>query len=148
MNEIARGDKDLMNMLCESVFENVENINSYLDIKNCLAFFLDDNRKIKIERLKKFIDNFCSIYMNKMKNYIRNNPEEFEEHTRKIFEDTFNIFICLINRHNIRYSDEIEEAHKTLINKYNDDVKLNMIRNNKQGKQNLDTIESDFFKLL
>lgn len=144
MVEIVKGDKNLMKLLCESLYENIENINSYIDIRNNLAFYVDDNMKIKIDSLKRFLDKLCNIFMNNINNHINNNPNVFNDNIKQLFKEKYNIFICLINRDNINYSDVIENKHKQLRDRYIDDVKISMLSNNKIGKSNLNKLETDF----
>lgn len=147
MEAIIKSNTNLMKMFYESLIENVDNSNSYIDNRNNIAFYTDDKKNVKIERLRKFLNRFCELCMNRIRDYLQLHPDDYSDIAKKIFMDTYNIFVCMINRNNIQYSDDIEKEHKALVSGYEEDVKLCMMKNNKEGKARLNILENDFNKL-
>jgi hypothetical protein len=147
MNEIVKGDIELMHLLCQELSKIPANNNAFIDTRKNLAFYLDSNDRIKIERIKQYIFNFCNIYMERMKQYIFDNPDKFTQIAKNVFKDTYDIYFCIINRHNFDDMESIEKEHENLVKKFIDDVKINLINTNKVSKNYLDSIEKDFYKL-
>lgn len=147
MEYIIKANTNLMKIFYESLQENKDNMNTYIDNRNSIAFFADSDKNIRIERLKKFLNRFCELCMNRIKDYINSHPDDYTDISKKIFTDTYNIFICMINSNNIHNSDKIEAEHKALVSCYEDDVKLCIMKYNKISKARLNTLEKDFNKL-
>lgn len=147
MNEIIKSDSSLMYLLCREISKIPENNNTFINTRKDLAFYLDEDETIKIDRIKQYIYKFCNKYMERMKQYILDNPEKFTQIGKNVFKDTYDIYFCIINKHNFDEMEQIEAEHEELIKKFVDDVKINLLNSNKVSKSYLDTIEKDFYKL-
>ena len=147
LNEIAKGDTSLMYLLCREMSKLPENNNTFINTRKDLAFYFDDDKTIKIDRIKQYTYKFCTKYMERMKQYILDNPDKFTQITKNVFKDTYDIYFCIINKHNFDNMDEIEAEHEEMVKQFVDDVKINLINSNKVSRKYLDSIEKDFYKL-
>jgi hypothetical protein len=147
MNEIAKGDTSMMYLLCREMAKLPENNNTFINTRKDLAYYFDDDKTIKIDRLKQYIYKFCNKYMERMKQHILDNPNKFTQISKNVFKDTYDIYFCVINKNNFENMDKIEAEHEAMIKQFVDDVKINLINSNKVSRKYLDSIEKDFYKL-
>jgi hypothetical protein len=146
LNEIMGSDTELMLSFKEELTKNEANNNVYIDTRKNLAFYFDENKTLRIRRIKQCNSEFCDIWMNKFKELAEKNPNKFTTFNMKKFNNTYDTYTCRITQDNFDDSEIIIKQSEALNNKYNDDLRLCLIGTNKKSKVLLDSVEKDFNK--
>jgi hypothetical protein len=146
LNEIIGSDTELMLKFKEELTKHESNNNVYIDTRKNLAFFFDENNKLRIRRIKQCNYEFCDIWMNKFKELTKTNANNFTSFNMKKFNNTYDTYTCRITQDNFDDSEDIIKESEELNKKYNDDLRLCLIGTNKKSKALLDSIEKDFNK--
>lgn len=55
MNAITKGDTSMMYLLCKEMTKLPENNNTFINTRKDLAYYFDDDKTIRIDRLKQYI---------------------------------------------------------------------------------------------
>lgn len=147
LNQIIDGHGNVMGLLKNKLDVIDANNNSYLDLRNNYAFYYDKDNNIKIEKIYDFIMSFCDIYMEVLKKMTQDNPKKFDRLKKNIFDETYNIYFCIINKHNFDDMEYIEQQHKELKALFNDNVKIAMLNSNMKSKVNLEICKKEFNKI-
>ena len=147
LNEIIKADNDIMLLLKNDMALNPSNNNVYLNIRTKMLFYVDKDNKIRVTKISKYNSEFCYMWMNKINQIIKDNPDRFGDINIKRFEDTYDIYTCKITNETFDEMDYIEKQHHELINKFFEDLVMVNLNNNIQSKSLLEQHSPDFNKL-
>jgi hypothetical protein len=147
LNEIISSPDNIIGLFKEKLDLIPENNNSYVDTRRSLAFYHDKENNIKIDRLHDYLVKFCDMYMEVLKKMTEDTPERFNRIKKLVFEDTYNIYFCVINKDNFDDMEYIEQKHRELTSIFNAKLKVALLNSNMKSKANLTNISKDFNKI-
>ena len=82
-----------------------------------------------------------------LKKMTEDTPERFHRIKKLIFEDTYKIYFCVINKDNFDDMEYIEKKHKELTSIFNAKLRIALLNSNLKSKINLESVSKDFNKI-
>ena len=133
MNLILKSSNNLIRNLCEQIYSLKENINTYVDTRNSLVYYISKDNKILMDNMQHRLTVMVEQFMEMLKDYIKDN-DEIHKYSKSIFLDTYNIYFRIINKNNIDEEEYIDKECKELTKKFNNDIKFQLIKINHLSK--------------
>jgi hypothetical protein len=133
MNLILKSSNNLIRNLCEQIYSLKENINTYVDTRNSLVYYISEDNKILMDNMQHRLTVMVEQFMEMLKDYIKDN-DEIHKYSKSIFLDTYNIYFRIINKNNIDEEEYIDKECKELTKKFNNDIKFQLIKINHLSK--------------
>jgi hypothetical protein len=125
--EILSSGDNMLKEFCKEIYSVTENLNAYIDIRTKMITFINKENKLEIETMSRMIQKIVYSHMDRIKSIMRVYRDELPDNAVKLFDETINIYNCVINSDNIRDEKLIEEEHNRLNIRLLEDIKSSLM---------------------
>jgi hypothetical protein len=125
--EILSSGDNMLKEFCKEIYSVTENLNAYIDIRTKIITFINKDNKLEIETMSRMIQKIVYSHMDRIKSIMRVYREELPDNAVRLFDETINIYNCVINSDNIRDEKLIEEEHDRLNIRLLEDIKSSLM---------------------
>jgi hypothetical protein len=137
MVEIMCSGNRMIKEYCKEVYKIEENKNAYVDTRKKIIYFINDKNEVEIEHLNEMLSKMVDANVRKINKFYKDNVDNFTPRTKKLFEETYGNYFCIINLNNIDDSDYIENEHSIIKKDFNDDMWLSLYNIKDTSRRNL-----------
>jgi hypothetical protein len=120
--EILGSGDNMLKEYCKEIYKVKDNLNAFIDSRNKLITYVKDDKNLEIETMNTMVKTLVYIHMARLKELWTQHKLYLTVKELKIFEDTYNIFKCIINKDNIDDRDYIEKEHNKLNIRLTNDI--------------------------
>jgi hypothetical protein len=125
--EILSSGDNMLKEFCKEIYSVTENLNAYMDIRAKMITFINKDNKLEIETMSRMIQKIVYSHMDRIKSIMRVYRDELPDNAVRLFDETINIYNCVINSDNMRDEKLIEEEHDRLNIRLLEDIKSSLM---------------------
>lgn len=139
--EILGCGDNMLKEFCKDLYGANENLNVYIDFRCKLITFINKDNKLEIETMNRMLQKMVFIHMDRIKSLKCKYMKDLPPKALKLFEETINIYNCVINKDNMYDEVNIEKKYDKLNLRLMEDIKTSIMVIKDKCKKVIDSIK-------